>query len=73
MSNMTVITVPYGQVFTLKNDIEQSELIKVELHLSIFGQRIITSGFIHYDEPGEVYAIDAGFGVDFDDEVVIPE
>lgn len=71
MSNQTVRTVSYGQSFILKNDIEQNELVKVELHLNVFGQKICTSGFIYYDEPGEVYAIDAGYGVDFDDEVIL--
>ena len=70
MSNLTVRTIPYGTAFVLKHDIEQNELIKVELHLNIFGQKITTSGCIYYDEPGEVYAIDAGYGVDFDDEVI---
>ena len=73
MSNMTVRTVSYGQTFILKNDIERNELVKVELHLNVFGQKITTSGFIHYDEPGEVYAIDAGYGVDFDDEVILTD
>lgn len=70
---MTVRTVGYGVLFTLKNDIEQNEMRKVELHINVFGQKIVTSGFIHDDDPGTVYAIGAGYGVDFDDEVVIVE